>query len=392
MNIKILIISIKKLTLFWLLLYSFLIFGQNEKESVGDKFENLKDFFTVYPNKTKVEKDSTLYLSKLINAPIIGYAPETSMSLGIGAKYLFKFNGSGDETRTSNMPATLNYTFNNQFILYSGFEVFTNQEKWVIFGNALFQNFPRKYYGIGRDTPESNKALYDHYQVLFAPVVMKKVFARYLFLGGGVRFNHIFNVESEIEDSVTGFNGSTSTGVQLSALYDSRDNILNASSGIYFAFSHGFYGEFLGGTQNFQLTRFDFRYFKSLSKNARNILGFQFVGHFAKDNVPLAELGYLGSGEIMRGYVKGRYIDKKFLASQVEFRKQFKNSRIGIVTFAGIGDVAEKFSEFKFNNLRPNFGAGFRFMIDTTENLNIRFDWGIGHNTDNVYLNLAEAF
>ena len=56
--------------MFWLILSSFTIYAQNEKESVGDKFENLKDFFTVYPNKTKVEKDSTLYLSKLIIAPI----------------------------------------------------------------------------------------------------------------------------------------------------------------------------------------------------------------------------------------------------------------------------------------------------------------------------------
>ena len=379
-----------KIFLVCILMCSFIGFGQHKNE--GDKFQNLKDFFTIYPNKTKVEKDSTLYLSKLIIAPIVGYAPETSVSIGVGAKYLFKFNGSGEETRTSNMPATLNYTLNNQFILYSGYEVFTNQEKWVIFGNALFQNFPRKYFGIGRDTPESNKSLYDYYQVLFAPVIMKKLFTKYLFLGGGLRYNHIFNVESDIEDSVTGFSGSTSTGAQLSALYDSRDNILNASTGVYFSFTHGFYGKFLGGTQNFQLTRFDFRYFKSLTKDAKNILGFQFVGHFAKDNVPLSELGNLGSGQIMRGYIKGRYIDKKFLASQVEYRKQFKNSRIGIVTFAGIGDVSDTFNGFKLNNIRPNFGAGFRFMIDTTENLNIRFDWGIGHNTNNVYLNLAEAF
>ena len=86
------------------------------------------------------------------NIQIITSSPETNFAFGTGAKYLFKFNGSGEETRVSNMPMTLQYTLNNQFFLYSGFEVFTNQEEWVIEGNLLFQNYPRLYYGIGSDT------------------------------------------------------------------------------------------------------------------------------------------------------------------------------------------------------------------------------------------------
>ena len=65
-----------------------------EKETSVDK---LVEYFTFYPNKKKVEKDSTLYLSKFITAPTIYYSPETSLGFGIGAKYLFKFKGSGEE-------------------------------------------------------------------------------------------------------------------------------------------------------------------------------------------------------------------------------------------------------------------------------------------------------
>lgn len=95
--------------------------GESKKETGLDKFV---EYFTFYPNKDKVAKDSTLYLSKIITAPIVSYSPETSLGFGVGAKYLFKFKGSGDETRTSNMPVSMLYTLNNQFFIYSGFEIF----------------------------------------------------------------------------------------------------------------------------------------------------------------------------------------------------------------------------------------------------------------------------
>ncbi|MGB5929333.1 MAG: hypothetical protein WBH03_14225, partial [Cyclobacteriaceae bacterium] len=73
---------------------------------------------------------------------MVVYSPETSIGLGVGAKYLFKMPGSGDETRTSNMPISLIYTFENQIVVYSGFEIFSPQEKWMLTGNLQFQIFP----------------------------------------------------------------------------------------------------------------------------------------------------------------------------------------------------------------------------------------------------------
>ena len=84
---------------------------------------------------------------------------------------MFKFKGSGDETRTSNMPVSMLYTLNNQFFIYSGFEIFTNQEKWVISGNIIFQNYPRLYYGIGQNSPDTNEEIYDTYQFLIEPTL-----------------------------------------------------------------------------------------------------------------------------------------------------------------------------------------------------------------------------
>lgn len=363
----------------------------------AQELEELKELFTFYPNRKEVSKDSTLYLSKLVAAPVISFSPETSLGFGVGAKYLFKFRGSGDETRTSNMPATIQYTLRNQFIFFSGFEVFTNQEKWVITGNLSFQNYPRLFYGIGRDTPEEAEEVYNYYQALVEPIFLKRMFLRYLFVGVGIRYNHIFNVDVDTNGDLqnarpVGFNGSTSAGAEFAVLYDSRDNILNASNGWYLEFTHGFYDEVLGGTNRFELTRFDLRHYKKLFTDKDDILGFQFIGSFSSGDVPFNELALFGGDDILRGYREGRYVENNIMAVQVEYRKHFKNSRLGMVVFAGGGDVFNELNNLKLSNIRPNVGVGLRYMLDKTERLNIRMDWGFGDSSNYLYLDIAEAF
>ncbi len=363
----------------------------------AQNLEKLAEFFTFYPNKKAVERDSTLYLQKFIAAPVATYSPETNLAFGTGAKYLFKFNGSGEETRASNIPMSIRYTLNNQFIFYSGFEVFTNQEKWVIEGNLLFQNYPRLFYGIGRDSAKENELEYNYYQFLAEPIFLKQLFARYLFIGAGVRYNTIFNVEYEEEtsfgpDEILGFNGSTSSGVEAAVLYDSRNNILNAQNGWYIEATYGTYGKFLGGTHKFQLTRFDIRHFLGLTKTGNDVLGFQLLGTFSSGDVPFNELALLGGNEIMRGYREGRYVDRHLIAGQMEYRKSFGDSRWGAVAFLGGGDVSNSVSNFTLKNIRPNYGAGIRFKLDKTENLNLRFDYGFGQNSNYFYFTIAEAF
>ena len=378
------------------LIFSLFCFFQLSFVDAQD-FEKLKEFFTVYPNKKSVERDSTLYPSKFILAPIISYSPETSLGFGTGAKYLFKFNGSGEETRVSNMPMSLQYTLNNQFIIYSGFEIFTNQEKWVIEGNLLFKNYPRLFYGFGRNSQETNVEEYNYYQVLVEPIFLKNMITRYLFVGAGFRYNQIFGTDVEKDGTLDtqrpeGYDGSRSIGVEAAALYDSRNNILNAQNGWYFEFTYGVYEDTFGSTQNFNLTRFDLRHYFKVSKNNNDTLAFQALGRFSRKDVPFNELSLFGGPEILRGYREGRFVDRDLLASQVEYRKQFEDSRFGGVIFAGTGDVYNNISDFQLKNLRFNYGAGLRFMIDKTERLNIRLDWGFGQGSNYLYLGIAEAF
>jgi len=266
----------------------------------------LLEFLTIHPNKKAVQRDSSIYPAKVIFTPVISYAPETNLSIGVGLKGLFKMRGSGDETRTSNLPLTAQYTIENKYLFFSGFEIFSPQEKYMLTGNIRIQSFPSLFFGIGPDTPKTNEEEFNYSQILLEPIFLKNLFRRYLFFGGGVRYNRISKVEVEpnglLENTdQPGALGSTSSGLELAMIYDSRDNLLNASRGTFINLTHGFYGGWLGSSHDFQLTKFDFRYFIQPLGKPSSILGFQFFSQFSQGDTPLQEMGQLGGQEIMRG-------------------------------------------------------------------------------------------
>ena len=365
--------------------------------SIGLAGQNkILDFLTVHPNKKAVQKDSSIYPAKAIFTPVISFAPETNLSLGVGMKGLFKMKGSGDETRTSNLPLTVQYTIENKYLFFSGFEIFSPQERYVLTGNIRIQSFPSLFFGIGRDTPKSNEEAFDYSQILLEPIFLKKLFRRYLFFGGGIRFNRISKVEALpnglLESSTqSGALGSTSSGLQLAMLYDSRDNILNASKGLFVSLTHGFYGSWIGSSHDFQLTKLDLRYFIQPLGNASSILGFHFFSQSSKGDTPLQELGQLGGQFIMRGYFEGRFTDRHLMASQIEWRQKLSH-RWGAVAFIGVGDVASSLDGFDLSTLRTSYGVGLRFLVDEEENLNLRMDLGFGNEKANYYFKIAEAF
>jgi len=372
------------------------IFSFSYIELSAQGLEKVLEFLTVHPNQKAVERDSTIYPSKAIFTPVITYAPETNLSFGVGMKGLFKMRGSGPETRTSNIPLTVQYTIENKYLFFSGFGIFSPQERYMLTGNIRVQSFPSLYFGVGQDTPKSNEEEFAYNQILIEPILLKNLFRKYLFFGGGIRYNRISGVEVVPEGLLglseqSGSNGSTSSGIQLAIIYDSRDNILNASKGMFIGLTHGFYGSFLGSSHEYQLTRLDFRYYMQPLKKPSSILGFHFLAHFSHGDTPLLEMARLGGGDIMRGYFEGRYTERHLLATQVEWRQKL-TYRWGVVGFAGVGSVAPSLGQFNFDYARLSLGVGVRFLIDAEENLNLRLDYGIGSEKNKYYFKIAESF
>ena len=358
--------------------------------------DDLIDFLTIHPNKKAGALDSTLYPAKAIFTPVVSFAPETNWSFGVGMKGLFKMKGSGDETRTSNIPLTAQYSVENKYFFFSGFQIFWPQERYVLAGNLRIQSFPSLFFGIGQNTPKTNEEEFAYSQILFEPIFLKNVFFPKLFIGSGIRYNRISNVEATegglLESTEhAGALGSTSSGVQLAAIFDNRDNLLNAKQGVFASLTHGFYGEVLGGTQSYQLTRLDIRYYTQPLRTSSSVLAFQFLSHMSHGDAPLQEMGRLGGDETLRGYFIGRYTERNLFVTQVEWRQKL-NHLWGVTAFTGVGGVAPTLGSFSFDTLRPAVGIGIRFQVDPKEDLNVRLDFARGQEKFNYYFKIAEAF
>jgi len=360
--------------------------------------EKITEFFEF--NIGKEREDPTFKQSKFVFAPIVAYEPSTNWGFGVGAKFLFKPFGAGADTRTSNMPLSVKYTLNNQFLATSDYTIFFPHENYLLKGKIGFAKFPISYFGIGSDTQDTNKREISFNNFIIEPLLLKKISDGF-FVGGGWRYNtynsvdEILDDENDVRISIDDEYGTTSSGFEFALTFDTRNNVLNASEGIFSEFTHGFYDKALGSSQNFMLTKFDFRkYWQFSERRPDDSFAFQTYGRFSWNETPILELSSLGGAELLRGYQEDRFRDRHAFFTQAEYRWQALE-RIGFVFYTGAGNVASKIEDMEFKNLKYSLGTGIRLKIVKSENLNIRVDYavGLGSTSDrNFYLGIAESF
>lgn len=381
--------------LFLLLIVSIIpapVHGQAFIENITKIFE-----FDIGPERA----DSSFRQAKVVLAPVATYEPSTSLGFGIGAKFLFKPFGAGADTRTSNIPLSIQYTLRNQFIAFSEYTIFFPGETFLLKGNVGFSKFPLGYFGIGSQTKDSDQVDISFNNFLLEPLFLRRVIPN-LFVGGGWRLNtykglklleesDMFPDVINLQDSL----GSTSSGLEIAITLDSRDNVLNAGSGTFAEFTHGIYNEFFGSSSSFMLTKLNLRKYWTVSdRRPDDVIAAEIYTRLSWNDTPLLELSALGGAELLRGFREGRFRDKYSFFGQVEYRWQALE-RIGFTFFGGIGEVTDALSNIELGNLKYSVGTGLRLKIVKSENLNIRIDYafGLGKVRDqNFYIGIAEAF
>ncbi len=362
-----------------------------ESKEEGSFFNKLVEYVE-FRNKADEQEDATRFRSKFVISPVLSYKPETSLGFGIGAKWLFKFKNATKDTRTLNMPISAIYTLENQIIISSGYTIFFNHENWMLKGNIGYSKFPQQYYGIGNTTSKQNEELFEYQNILFKPLLLKRIVGKF-FLGGGIRYRNIWNLEYE-EDGLlelekpSGYDGSVSAGLQVAATFDNRDNVLNAQTGSLYEIKNAFYGRRFGGIP-FQSTQVDLRSYFKLSQRD-DIIAVQGYGFFSDGGAPINEMAALGGSELMRGYYQGRFLENNMLAAQAEYRFPVADP-IGMVVFVGAGEVYNRVADLRLRDVKVGYGAGIRLKIVKSENLNLRFDVARGEQF-NFYFGIAEAF
>ena len=106
-------------------------------------------------------------------------------------------------------------------------------------------------------------------------------------------------------------------------------------------------------------------------------------------DAPFFELCSLGSDDGFRGYASGRYLGRRLLSAQAEYRGRF-SERWGWVAFGGVGGVADALGEDDV--IKPAGGVGLRYRVSREFGLDFSTDIAVGDEGATGYVYLGQAF
>ena len=333
---------------------------------------------------------------RFIAYPTIAYTPETSWEFGISA--LLLYHAKRDTTnRLSEISAFTFITLENQFGLWLDNALYSHKNRWFLLGRVRWQQFPLYFYGIGPETVADNKVLINGNSLMARQRLLRQVKGKF-YIGLETDLQRLGNVSASPEptevglDRPTGIAGSTNYGLGLGMVYDTRHNILNVRDGLFAEFGFLRYDDAWGSDYNFTSFFVESRVFRPIRKN--QVFAAQLYGVFAQGDVPFNQLALMGGETLMRGYYTGRYRDRNYIGTQVEYRwlpLPFSR-RFGATVFGGLGNVAPKIRDFNAKNIVWAAGAGGRFLIFPRKDVFTRVDVGFTEEGSGFYFYIGEAF
>ncbi|GHA77891.1 BamA/TamA family outer membrane protein [Pontibacter akesuensis] len=336
----------------------------------------------------------------LIPIPVVYYTPDTRLGLGAAVIGYIRLKSRTDSTYTRLSTARLlaDYTLNKQMDQQLEWNGFTREEKFLLRGELRHRIYTDRFYGIGNETVLEDEGKYGYSLVGLRFAALRNL-GHQMFLGLDYQLTNYYSVSqdsiSENRESILssqripGYKGGLNSGAGLVFLIDTRDNTAFASSGIMFEASAYRYGSPFGGDFGYQNINLSFSKYKAL--RPERVLAFNAVVNLNSGEVPVMRLATAGGDRILRGYARNRFLDDNFAGTQLEYRFPLYR-RLGLATFAGIGDVFNQTSDLSFSSLKYSIGSGLRYALNKEQKLNIRVDVGYGREGSNFYVVIGEAF
>lgn len=328
--------------------------------------------------------------------PTATYAPETSLEVGISSLYLYNARGDYKRNRLSEINAFTFVTLRGQYGFNIDNALYGDRDRWLFIGRTRLQRFPLLYYGVGPEAAPNDPATVDALNIQIRQRALKGI-GKNLFIGPQLDYQVLTRVAFREADGrtferPTGSTGSANLGLGAGLVYDSRRNALNPRQGFFGELAYLDYSPSWGSTFRFQNTNFDLRYYRPVGKS--QVLAWQGVGQFMSGTVPFNQLALLGSEVIMRGYYPGRFRDRAYVSTQIEYRfLPFPFSkRFGAAAFMAVGTVAPTPKQLDFSKLLPAGGAGIRYFLFPKKDIFLRFDVGFTREGPGFYVFTGEAF
>lgn len=387
-----------------------------------------RDTLLSHPEATRLTK-------RVDVLPAISYSPETKLTLGVIGYYYLDLAREDMATRISNINFLAVVTTAKQIAIETEWDLFTDGNKWRFRGQAFYNKYPDRNYGLGNsantliaevdndlNVDTFNYLRFNSDRILFAPAFLRKVKDN-IYIGLRTDMEYLFNEEitpreyyflnedsSTIQDlPVAGLRSGA--GVQF--IFDTRTHVLNPIDGFFVEATSTLYTNWLGSDFKFSTHTIDLR--KYINPVSNHTLALRMVQNwrFSEEGIPIRALSRVGGTRFIRGYFKGTYQDYHLTAFELEYRLPFWSEenvepnfwkmwkRLGVVVFGSASQVYGKESSFGFSRFHYTAGAGLRILFNRRSRANLRIDYafglaphsnGPGQKQTGLYFRLAEAF
>lgn len=344
------------------------------------------------PQTIKVDTVRNLRKVRILGFPVVSYTPETRVGYGAAGIAIFRLGNDPLHTSPSQVSIGLGYTQNKQQLYYVPFQLYTNRNKFNIYGEAGYYKYPYYYYGIGRHTIP--KELYSADYPRLRVSVLYKWAPHYY---AGLRYNYEnYRMDSVLpggelaKGTIPGSMGSVSSGFGIVQILDKRDSTLYPTKGYWMELALLFNTTAMGSTDSYQQYSYDVTYYKRVYKNV--IWASELFTKYMHGTVPFDQLAFLGGNRKLRGFYEGKYRDKHSLIIQTEFRSELYKG-FGAAVFGGVGFLGSDNNKYvRFNLPFWAYGAGLRYKVNKNDHLNLRLDYALANGKGNFYATFGEAF
>jgi outer membrane protein assembly factor BamA len=337
--------------------------------------------------------------------PSIGYNPAygtyAGMSVAIGG-----WLGDPKTTTISSGSAGVTYSTTGQLSVQFKSDFFAPENKWDFKSDWRYLDTSQETFGLG--PVEAGKSAYpmDFVMLRFFETAYRRIHQTSFYVGLGYHFNRYQDIVDERADQgeITPFiayergypRKTTSSGFSANVLYESRDNPINATQGLYWNASFRVFDEGLGSDDNYQQFWSDLRVYPHIPKGGRNVLGFWSYMWLTFGHAPYLDLPSVGwdtYGRGGRGYVQGRIRGESQIYNEVEYRVPLTaDELLGAVGFFGLM-VTTAEGGSAFSRADPSGGVGLRLKFNKRTATNLTADLGWGRDQPaRLFLGMQEAF
>jgi len=351
----------------------------------------------------KVKNSQQKRVNQKINFTLF---PTTSSS---GKTSFTSFNASflwGDATNTNR--STIYFYpyigFGGQYGFDVQSYVWYPQNKGNSIGEYFIHDYPQNTWGLGGDTPDDNETLIENAHFRFHQKTMKSLWPHFSAgLGYALDYHFGIAIEESGFDTLNAYlpyyqERSTSSGLLLPFLYDSRRNSANPKQGFMAALTFRLNTTWLGSNENWQYMFLDMRKYFSINRNQKEdilaIRGYYWTAF--SDQAPYLDLPSVRweptFGQASRGIQQNRYKSNALMYYESEYRFGItSNGFIGGVVFGSVTS-ASQFNTQQFRYWHPAGGMGVRMKFNKYSDTNVGLDLALSKGYFGVYLLIGEAY